>query len=161
MSSRDNTHLNPARGIFSGSWGSSCSTRVTGLRHAKLPIPFCTQKRTLCSNPQQAGPRSTPVAKKMGSAADTCAEKRKNKPSQLPLILLPLPSSAFVVLKPFCKSFTVSLEPTMVVLIVIMTVDYTRIMALKATVYKMKCWICIFVKNGHKSLLLEHYFLLF
>lgn len=163
---RDKTHTwTQLEGYFPGSWGSSCSTQVTGLRHAQLPIPSYTQKHTLCSNPQQAGPRSTPVAKKMGSAADTCAEKRKSKPSQLPLILLPLPSAAaaFIVLNPFCKPFMVSLEPTMVFLIVVMTVDYTRIMALvcwKAAVYRWKCWVCTFVRNGHKSLLFYLCFLL-
>lgn len=69
-------------------------------------------KHTLCSNPQQAGPRSTPVAKKTGSAADTCAEERKSKHSQLPL---PRSSPSkccwcccFYSPRSFCKSFNIS-----------------------------------------------------
>lgn len=56
---------------------------VVAHKHSN-PSHLTTHTPCLCrSKPQQAGPRSTPMAAKMGTAADTCAEERKSKHSQL------------------------------------------------------------------------------
>lgn len=80
-------HLNPA-------WGADVVVTHTY-------ILYTNSRRTHPpllpgSNLQRAGPRSTPVAKKTGSTADTCAEERKSKRSQLPLLSFPHPSAAAV-----------------------------------------------------------------
>lgn len=87
-----------------GSRGGSCNTHAytDPQTHTLLAHPAHT--------PQRAAPCSTPVAKKTGSAADTCAKERKSERSQRPLLSSPHPSAtaaAFIVRGSLCKAFNI------------------------------------------------------
>lgn len=97
------------RGSFSGSWGQKIKIGPLNLSHLQAQTLLSHAPQPRPPPTQQAGPRSTPVAKKMGSAADTCAEERKSKLSQLPLLSPLHPSAAataFIVQAPSARHLT-------------------------------------------------------